>query len=124
MTKWKNLDVVRTCTHRVNMKAHWKLLTFMIGGNDFCSDICYQTNATQWMNESQEKYLIKTLRFLRDNMPRLVKRLTSHHPMISNLKIYVSIHIRSYTICILLNNNIFLVIFCVFHFFIYSFCFN
>lgn len=54
----------------VNMTAHWKLLTFMIGGNDFCSDICYQTNATQWMNESQEKYLIKTLRFIRDNMPR------------------------------------------------------
>lgn len=54
----------------VNMTAHWKLLTFMIGGNDFCSDICYQTNATQWMNQSQEKYLIKTLRFIRDNMPR------------------------------------------------------
>lgn len=55
---------------RVNITAHWKLLTFMIGGNDFCSDVCYQTNATQWINRSQEKYLIKTLRFIRDNMPR------------------------------------------------------
>lgn len=54
------------------MKLHWKLITFMIGGNDFCSDICYQTNATQWINESQEKYLIKTLRYLRDNSPRYV----------------------------------------------------
>lgn len=52
------------------MRTHWKLLTFMIGGNDFCSDICYQTNATQWINRSQEKYLIKTLKFIRDNMPR------------------------------------------------------
>lgn len=54
----------------VNMTSHWKLLTFMIGGNDFCSDVCYQTNATHWINQSQEKYLIKTLRFLRNNMPR------------------------------------------------------
>lgn len=54
------------------MQTHWKLLTFMIGGNDFCSDICYQTNATQWINRSQKKYLIKTLRFIRDNMPRCV----------------------------------------------------
>lgn len=52
------------------MTGHWKLLTFMIGGNDFCSDVCYQTNATQWINRSQEKYLIKTLRYIRDNMPR------------------------------------------------------
>lgn len=68
----KKIDHRPRIHHRVNMTSHWKLLTFMIGGNDFCSDICYQTNATQWMNESQEKYLIKTLRFLRDNMPRLV----------------------------------------------------
>jgi GDSL-like Lipase/Acylhydrolase len=55
---------------RVNMTGHWKVLTLMIGGNDFCSDICYQTNATSWINTSQEKNLIKTLKFLRDNMPR------------------------------------------------------
>lgn len=52
------------------MKNHWKLLTFMIGGNDFCSDICYQTNATEWINEIQEKSLIKSLRYLRDTSPR------------------------------------------------------
>lgn len=42
----------------------------MIGGNDFCSDICYQTNATQWLNDNQEANLIKTLRYMRNNMPR------------------------------------------------------
>lgn len=44
----------------------------MIGGNDFCSDVCFQTNATEWMNAVQEKYLIQSLKYLRDNMPRLV----------------------------------------------------
>lgn len=69
------------------MTGHWKLLTFMIGGNDFCSDICYQTNATQWINQSQEKYLIKTLRFIRDNMPRFVKHLIRKNSK-QNLLIY------------------------------------
>lgn len=45
-------------------------MTFMIGGNDFCSDICYQTNATQWLNANQEANIIKTLRYMRNNMPR------------------------------------------------------
>ncbi|XP_059607889.1 phospholipase B1, membrane-associated-like [Phlebotomus argentipes] len=60
---------------RVNMTHHWKILTYMIGGNDFCSDVCYQTNATLWMNEMQEKYLIESLRYLRDNMPRTIVNL-------------------------------------------------
>ncbi|KAJ6646581.1 Phospholipase B1, membrane-associated [Pseudolycoriella hygida] len=67
---------------RVNMTSHWKLLTLMIGGNDFCSDICYQTNATQWINESQAKYLIKTLRYLRHNMPRTFVNLVPS-PLVS-----------------------------------------
>lgn len=39
-------------------------------GNDFCSDICYQKNATQWINEVQERSLIQSLRYLRDTSPR------------------------------------------------------
>lgn len=56
--------------NRVRWKEHWKLVTLMIGGNDFCSDVCYQTNATQWINQDQERYLLKTLRYMRDNYPR------------------------------------------------------
>jgi hypothetical protein len=52
------------------MKKHWKLITFMIGGNDFCSDICYQRNATQWINDVQERSLIHALRYLKNNSPR------------------------------------------------------
>ncbi|XP_055703995.1 phospholipase B1, membrane-associated-like isoform X1 [Phlebotomus papatasi] len=67
---------------RVNMTHHWKILTYMIGGNDFCSDVCYQTNATQWINEMQEKYLIESLRYLRDNLPRTLVNLVPS-PLIS-----------------------------------------
>lgn len=57
------------------MKNQWKLLTFMIGGNDFCSDVCYQTNATQWLNDDQEKNLIIALKYLKENMPRTIVNL-------------------------------------------------
>lgn len=77
---WVNCVRERAATllcHRVNWHAHWKLMTFMIGGNDFCSDICYQTNATQWLNVDQEANLLKTLRYMRDNMPRYVVVVTA-----------------------------------------------
>ena len=54
----------------------------MIGGNDFCSDVCYQTNATNWINQIQEKYLIKTLRYLRNSMPRTLVNLVPS-PLVS-----------------------------------------
>ncbi|XP_052873447.1 phospholipase B1, membrane-associated-like [Anopheles cruzii] len=60
---------------RVNWKKHWKLLTLMIGGNDFCSDVCYQTNATEWINRDQEKYLLTTLHYLKKAMPRTLVNL-------------------------------------------------
>uniref|UniRef100_A0A182XC46 SGNH hydrolase-type esterase domain-containing protein n=1 Tax=Anopheles quadriannulatus TaxID=34691 RepID=A0A182XC46_ANOQN len=60
---------------RVNWHKHWKLLTLMIGGNDFCSDVCYQTNATEWINRDQEKYLLTTLYYLKKVMPRTLVNL-------------------------------------------------
>lgn len=42
----------------------------LLSGNDFCSDICYQKNASQWINDVQEKSLIQSLRYLRDTSPR------------------------------------------------------
>lgn len=55
---------------RVNMSKHWKLLTLMIGTNDFCSDICHQNLGPLWMNREIEGNIIKTLRIIRDGMPR------------------------------------------------------
>lgn len=55
---------------RVSMKKHWKLVTLMVGGNDFCSDVCYLTNATQWIVKEQERYIIKTLKYMKKKFPR------------------------------------------------------
>lgn len=54
---------------KVNMKKHWKLLTYMVGANDFCLDICYQPNQDKVL-EKAAKDLILALRILRENLPR------------------------------------------------------
>lgn len=56
--------------HRVNMKLHWKIITLMIGLNDFCSMICHRKTSPYWINWEIEENLIKTLRIIRDTMPR------------------------------------------------------
>ncbi|XP_031840783.1 phospholipase B1, membrane-associated isoform X2 [Nomia melanderi] len=54
---------------RVDMKNHWKMITFMIGNNDFCTNIC--NIPSPWsIVDDHKKDLIKTLRYLRDNLPR------------------------------------------------------
>lgn len=52
------------------MKNHWKLITITIGGNDFCQEICHIRDAPLRMNKEQEENIIRTLRFIRDTMPR------------------------------------------------------
>ncbi|XP_068085160.1 phospholipase B1, membrane-associated-like [Anabrus simplex] len=53
---------------RIDFNNDWKLVTLMIGANDFCSNMCY-VNSTE-VPEKHRLDLIKTLDFLRDNMPR------------------------------------------------------
>lgn len=53
----------------VNMKNHWKLVTYMIGGNDFCLDICYYDNQDKVLEKARAD-LILALRILRENLPR------------------------------------------------------
>lgn len=55
---------------RVNMKMHWKIITLMIGLNDFCSNICHRITSPYWTNWEIEENIIKTLRIIRDTMPR------------------------------------------------------
>lgn len=55
---------------RINMKLHWKIITLMIGLNDFCSNICHRKTSPYWMNWEIEDNIIKTLRIIRDTMPR------------------------------------------------------
>ncbi|GAB0096524.1 Phospholipase B [Sergentomyia squamirostris] len=53
---------------QVDMEKHWKFVTYFIGGNDFCLDMCYDDPMNTVRNH--EKELLEVLRTLRDNLPR------------------------------------------------------
>lgn len=55
---------------RVDMKLHWKVITIMVGAIDFCSDICHRKIPSYWLNWEIEENIIKTLRIIRDTIPR------------------------------------------------------
>lgn len=65
----KNLVKRMRSDKNVNMKRHWKLVTIMIGGNDFCLDICYYNNQDQIIQKAGRD-LMTVLRILRENLPR------------------------------------------------------
>lgn len=54
---------------RVNFKRDWKMVTILMGGNDICSFVCSYNDPESLPNKYKIR-LIKTLRYLRDNMPR------------------------------------------------------
>lgn len=56
---------------RVNMTSDWKLVTLFIGNNDFCTDICYYPEPEKTV-DWHERNMLKTYRYLRDNVPRLM----------------------------------------------------
>lgn len=56
---------------RVNMTRHWKLVTLFIGSNDFCADICFHVSPEKAV-DLHEADMLRTLRYLRDNVPRLM----------------------------------------------------
>ncbi|XP_026669920.1 phospholipase B1, membrane-associated-like isoform X2 [Ceratina calcarata] len=54
---------------KVDLKHHWKLITLFIGNNDICSVMC-SLPSPRSIVEMHKKNLIKTLRILRNNLPR------------------------------------------------------
>lgn len=60
----------------VDMQRHWKLVTILIGPNDFCLDFCYQA-IPERSAENHRRELIETLRILRDNLPRTIVNLVT-----------------------------------------------
>lgn len=54
---------------RISLKNSWKMVTIAIGGNDICSFICLMQDPES-LPRKYEQRLIKTLRYLRDNLPR------------------------------------------------------
>ncbi|XP_031640385.1 phospholipase B1, membrane-associated [Contarinia nasturtii] len=60
----------------VDVQRHWKLVTILIGPNDFCSDFCYLPYPEKSV-ENHRRELIETLRILRDNLPRTIVNLVT-----------------------------------------------
>jgi len=56
---------------KVNMTEDWKLVTMLIGNNDFCSDVCYYKNPLETI-KLHERNMVQAYRYLRDNVPRLI----------------------------------------------------
>ncbi|XP_018318544.1 phospholipase B1, membrane-associated [Agrilus planipennis] len=54
---------------KVNIKLDWKMITYFIGGNDFCWDMCFRSNPESIVDKHRNN-LIEALRILRDNLPR------------------------------------------------------
>lgn len=65
----KNLVKRMRSDPRVDIKNHWKVVTIMIGSNDFCLDICYYDNQDKLV-EQAARDMIRVLRILRENLPR------------------------------------------------------
>ena len=53
----------------VDMKRHWKLVTYMIGANDFCSEIC-KFDDQEGLIENAGNNLYAVLKLLKENLPR------------------------------------------------------
>lgn len=53
----------------INFKKSWKMVTIAIGGNDICSFICTMEEPESLPRKHKQR-LMKTLRYLRDNLPR------------------------------------------------------
>ncbi|KOX78399.1 Phospholipase B1, membrane-associated [Melipona quadrifasciata] len=56
---------------RIDVNKHWKMISLLIGANDFCGNLC--TVSCPWsILEDHRKNLVSSLRILRDNLPRTI----------------------------------------------------
>jgi GDSL-like Lipase/Acylhydrolase len=65
----KNIVKRMRSDENVDIQRHWKLITIMIGSNDFCLDICYFEDQDQLIEQARLD-LIRVLKILRENLPR------------------------------------------------------
>ncbi|XP_065084834.1 phospholipase B1, membrane-associated-like [Ochlerotatus camptorhynchus] len=61
---------------RVDFKWDWKMVTITIGGNDICSFVCAMERPED-LPQKHRLRMIRTLRYLRDNMPRTFVNVVS-----------------------------------------------
>nr|CAH7756907.1 unnamed protein product [Callosobruchus chinensis] len=55
----------------VDITHHWKIITILIGANDFCLELCYQKDPHDVL-EKHRAHLQQALRSLRDSLPRTI----------------------------------------------------
>ncbi|XP_018563446.1 phospholipase B1, membrane-associated-like [Anoplophora glabripennis] len=56
---------------RVNLERDWKMITLMIGDNDFCLEMCYYKNSEVFLAK-HKRDLLYVLRILKNNLPRTI----------------------------------------------------
>ncbi|CAO1413661.1 unnamed protein product [Diamesa serratosioi] len=83
---------------KVDMKSHWKLITLLIGSNDFCSDMCYR-KIPEKIIELHELDLLATFRNIRDNLPRTMLNVVLN----PSLKVLVEFTGKP-NVCVITNN--------------------
>lgn len=65
----KNLVKRMRSDKNVDIQRHWKVITIMVGSNDFCLEVCYFDNQ-DILVENARSDMIRVLRILRENLPR------------------------------------------------------
>lgn len=61
---------------RVDFANDWKLVTITIGANDICSYVCAMDRPSS-LPKLHKKFLLQTVRYLRDNLPRTLVNVVS-----------------------------------------------
>lgn len=68
---------------RVNFNEDWKMVTLLIGGNDICSYMCSLDDINKFPEKHRSR-LLRTMRNLKDGLPRTFVNLVSI-PLVDNL---------------------------------------
>ncbi|XP_014478847.1 PREDICTED: phospholipase B1, membrane-associated-like isoform X2 [Dinoponera quadriceps] len=64
---------------RIDVENHWKLISIMIGVNDFCTNICWNSSPSSILDKHKAD-LIQVLTTLRENLPRtLISLIPPQH---------------------------------------------
>uniref|UniRef100_A0A182QTZ4 Phospholipase B1, membrane-associated n=1 Tax=Anopheles farauti TaxID=69004 RepID=A0A182QTZ4_9DIPT len=72
----RNLVKRMLSDRKVDIANHWKMITLMIGGNDFCAEICYMATPEKIL-QYHEKNIVSALRTFRDYLPRTFVNLAA-----------------------------------------------
>ncbi|KFB43208.1 AGAP006396-PA-like protein [Anopheles sinensis] len=72
----RNLVKRMLSDRKVDIANHWKMITLMIGGNDFCAEVCYLPTPEKIL-QYHEKNIVSALRTFRDYLPRTFVNLAA-----------------------------------------------